>query len=258
MTEPAEPSGAPNPRAGKPDPRSSYYTLCTGIKGSGKSEYAWWVFHGYPYDRMILDVTHDVTDTLNARGVPHRQITAPIPGAWPEWMRDPEFDRTKAMPHGRLTLVFRPDMGTPEAVDDLDRCIGLCLRGGGPGKSTLCWADEIGQVFRLNPGPDAQRALNHGRHDDLSLLMCGPRPKNIDPLCAGNADKVVTFRTLNRYDREAIADNIGVDRDEFSRLNKSLRKYEHTVWERETEQIETYGPLPRWQRGRRTPDEIGA
>lgn len=245
--------------SGRPDPRRSYFHLITGIKGSGKTEYAWYVFDSYPFDRLVLDVTHDVTELLNTRGVPHRQITAPIPGAWPEWMRDPEHDRTPAMPHGRLTLVFKPDMGAPEARDDLDRCVGLCLRGGGPGKATLCWADEIGEVCRANhTGPGMRRALHHGRHDDLSLLMCGPRPKDIDTLCAGQADKVVTFRTLNRYDREAIADNIGQDRGEFSRLNAGLREYEHTVWTRASGQIEVYGPLPRWQRGRRAPDEIEA
>lgn len=233
------------------DQRKSYFTFVSGIKGSGKTEYAWYVFDAYPFDRLVLDVTHDVTDLLADRGVPHHQITAPIPGSWPDWLRDSDVE------DGRLTLVFRPDMGAPEARDDLDRCVGICLRGGGPGNATLCWADEIGEVCRANQtGPGMRRALHHGRHDDLSLLMCGPRPKDIDTLCVGQADKVVTFRTLNRYDRQALAGNMGVDQDEFDRLNKSLGEYEHTVWERATEEIHVYEPMPRWRRGRRPPPEV--
>jgi hypothetical protein len=233
------------------DQRKSYFTFISGIKGSGKTEYAWYGFDAYPFDRMVLDVTHDVTDLLTDRDVPHHQLTVPLPASWPEWLRDPDVEG------GRLTLVFRPDMGASTALDDLDRCVGLCLRGGGPGRATLCWADEIGETAPVHrTGPGVRRALHHGRHDDLSLLMCGPRPKDIDTLCIAQADKVVTYRTLNRYDREAIGRTIGVDQDEFDRANKSLRQYEHTVWDRETEEMHVHEPVPRWRRGRRPPIEF--
>lgn len=234
-----------------PDPRKSYFWFIHGIKGSGKTEYAWYVFYDYPFDRMILDVTHDVSDLLTDRGVPHHQLTLPLPGSWPGWLRDPDVEG------GRLTLVFKPDMGLAEARDDLDRCVGLCLRGGGPGRRTLLWADEVGEVCDAHhTGPSMRRALHHGRHDDLSMLMCGPRVKDLNTLCIGQADKVVGFRTLNKHDREAAAGTMGVDQAEYDTLNKSLRQYEHTVWERETELLEVFEPLPRWQRGRNTPPEI--
>lgn len=234
-----------------PDPRKSHFWFVSGIKGSGKTEYAWWVFDGYPFDRMVLDVTHDVTELLTERGVPHHQLTLPLPGSWPDWLRDPDVEG------GRLTLVFKPDMGTPEAIDDLDRCVGLCLRGGGTGKRVLCWADEVGEVSTQHrTGPGMRRALHHGRHDDLSLIMCGPRAKDLNTLCIGQADTVVTFRTLNKHDREAIAGTMGVDQGEFDAMNKSLRPYEHTVWHRETEELAAYEPLPMWRRGRNRPAEL--
>jgi hypothetical protein len=233
------------------DKRKSYFTFIHGIKGSGKTEYAWYEFDAYPFDRLVVDVTHDVTGLLTDRDVPWREITRPVPASWPEWMRDPDVEG------GRLTLVFRPDMGDSEARDDMDRCVGLCLRGGGPGNATLCWLDEVGETAPVNrTGPGMRRALHHGRHDDLSLLMCGPRPKDIDTLCIGQADKVVSYRTLNRYDRQAAAATIGVDQDEYDTLNKSLRQYEHTVWERATELLTVHEPVPRWRRGRRPPTEF--
>jgi hypothetical protein len=230
------------------DARHSFFCYCSGIKGSGKSEYCYRLFEGYPFDRLVIDVTHDVTRQLRQRGVPHKQITDPIPGSWPEWMRDQDVD------NGRLTLVYRPDMGSPEAFDNMDRCVGLCLRGGPP---TQCWADEIGELCTAHrTGPDMKRALHHGRHDNLSLLMAGPRSQDVNVLCIGNSDRVVSFRILNKDDRERIVRNMGADAAEFERENKALEKFEHQVWERETEEITTYAPLPRWRRGLLPPPEL--
>lgn len=227
----------------QPDPRKSFFAYISGIKGSGKSEYAKRFFYTYPFDRCVIDVTHDVTESLRKDGIPHHQIDLPIPGSWPEWMRDQETERDS------MTLVYRPDMGDSEVFDDMDRVVGMCLRGGG--KPTLLWADEIGAVTTAHKtGPGMRRALNHGRHDDLSLLMAGPRARDVNPLCIGQADRVVTFRTLNKYDREALAGNMGVDQAEFDDMNKALKKYEHTIWERDTEEIHHYGPLPLWRPGR--------
>lgn len=240
-----------------PDPRRSYFVYVSGIKGSGKSEYCKHFFYPYPLDRCIIDVTHDVTESLRKDGIPHRQITKPIPGSWPDWMREADHDKTDAMPDGRLTLVYRPDMGDPEVFDDMDRVVGMCLRGGGPGKATLLWLDEIGEVTNAHKtGPGMRRGLHHGRHDDLSMLMAGPRARDVNPLCIGQADKVVTFRTLNKYDREALAGNMGIDQGAFDEMNKALKKYEHSIWERETEEIHHYGPLPLWRPGRNVYPEV--
>ena len=238
-----------------PDPRKSFYTYICGIKGSGKSEYAKHMFYSYPFDRLVVDVTHDVTETLRRDGIDHHQISSPIPGSWPEWMRDPETEQQQ------MTLVFRPDMGSEESFDDMDRCVGLCLRGRDPStgrtRPVLGWLDEVGEVCTAHrTGPGMKRALHHGRHHDLSLLMCGPEAKNVNPLCIAQADRVVGFRILNRDHREALAKNMGVDQDEFDTMNKQLRQFEHMVWERETEEMTHMAPLPRWRRGRNAYPEL--
>lgn len=231
------------------DPRKSFYTFLSGIKGSGKSEYAFAEFDWYPFDRMVLDVTHDLAPLFTERGIPHQKIQTPIPGSWPEWMRDQESE------NGRLTLVFQPDMGdTAAARADLDRCVGLCLRGGPP---TLLWCDELAAMGDENHvEPNLNRVLYHGRHDNISCLFCGPRAKKIPPLCIGQCDKAVTFRVLNRYDRQAICANLGLDQADFDRENKSLAEFEHQVWHRSTEEIEIMMKLPKWRRGRRPPIEV--
>src|SRR5258708_7638888 len=102
------------------------------------------MFYSYPFDRVAIDVTHDVTETLRNDGIPHHQITTPIPGSWPEWMRDHETEARQ------MTLVFRPDMGDEEAWADMDRCVGLCMRGRDPAtgrtRPVCAWLDEVGQV----------------------------------------------------------------------------------------------------------------
>jgi len=231
-----------------PDPRKSYYVYVCGIKGSGKSEYCKHMFYSYPFDRLVIDVTHDVTETLRRDGIPHHQITTPIPGSWPEWMRDEETEARQ------MTLVYRPDMGDEESWADMDRCVGLAQRGRDPStgrtRPVLGWLDEIGQVCNAHKtGPGMRRALHHGRHTDLSLLMAGPEAKNVDPLCIAQADRTVTFRLLNREHREALARNMGVDQAEFDLMNKALGPYEHMIWERETEELVHMAALPRWRRG---------
>lgn len=233
-----------------PDPRKSFYVFCCGIKGSGKSEYCKRMFYNYPFDRLVVDVTHDVTESLRTDGVKHHQITMPIPGSWPEWMRDDE-DRAA----GQMTLVYRPDMGSPDSMLEMDRCVGLCMRG--KGRPVLGWLDEIGDVCTAHKtGPGMRRALNHGRHHDLSLLMAGPEARNVNPKCISQADRVVGFRMLNADHRAVLARNMGVDQDEFDAMNKSLAKYEHMIWERDTEELTHMAALPRWRPGRDNYDEV--
>jgi hypothetical protein len=232
-----------------PDPRKSYYVYVCGIKGSGKSEYCKRWFYSYPFDRLVIDVTHDVTESLRRDGIPHHQITVPIPGSWPEWMRDTETESRQ------MTLVFRPDMGDENAWLDMDRCVGMAMRGRDPStgrtRPVCAWLDEIGEVCTAHrTGPGMKRALHHGRHADLSMLMAGPEARNVNPLCIAQADKVITFRMLNKDHRQVLARNMGVDQDEFDTMNKGLAQFEHMAWERETEELVHMRPLPLWRRGR--------
>lgn len=231
-----------------PDPRESRFIYIVGRKGSGKSEYAKRWFYSYPLDRLVIDVTHDVTESLRADGIPHHQLQVPLPGSWPDWMRGEDEGR-------QMTLVYRPDMGEPDALDNIDRCIALCLRGRDPGtgriRPALAWADEIGEVAPVHGRvPAMKRALHHGRHNGLSLLMCGPEAKNVLPLCIAQADEVIAFRMLRAEHRKVLADNVGYGQDEFDAMNESLARYEHMRWTTESETFEHMAPIPLWRRGR--------
>src|SRR5258708_1460522 len=120
-----------------------------------------------------------------------------------------------------------PDMGAATWEDDIDRGIGLCLRG--KDHPLLLWVDEYGAVTRAGrTQPNMRRVLHHGRHHDLSLLLACPRPKDVDGLGIAQADLVVTGPTPNPYDRERIASEIGFDPAAVSAVNKELRVEEHT------------------------------
>lgn len=200
-------------------PGQSVYVFIAGKKGSGKSHLAYSIFESYPYSRLCIDVTHDVVDKwLRPLGIPYRMIPADaIPVNWPQ-----PLDEDKPYE----LLVYQPDMGSPTKVDDMDRILGLALRK----KRVLAWIDEIGTMTSgSKTPPNLSRALHHGRHDQLSLLMCGPRPMDIDVLCLAQADAVATFRLRSPADRKRVADNIGVTPAEFDQANAALTPYRY-LW----------------------------
>lgn len=216
------------------DPGKSVYTLCVGKKGSGKSHLAYTMWDSYPFDRLVLDVTHDVKSKwLDPLGIEYREITPEtIPVRWPTPVRED---------HPYSTLVYTPDMGSPTAVDDLDRALGLALSK----KRVLAWVDEIGELTSGNSTPpNLKRALHHGRHQDLSLIMCGPRPIDINPLCVSQSDYVASFRLRNPADRKRIADNIGVEPREFDAANAQLRDHWYLWYDDSTADLSMMPPLP--------------
>lgn len=213
------------------DPGKPTFVFITGRKGSGKSELAWRLWSSYPYDRLMVDVTGDIgrkhpdPDTTD--------ITAPLPIRWP------------SMGDGRTSLRWQPDPGSPTYRDDLDRAVGLALHR----RRCLLWLDEIDEVAHVNQvGPNMRRALHQGRHYDLSMLMCGPRPINVDPLCVGNADYVYVFKLKNVADRRRIADNIGWDHKDFDAAALGLKKHHYLRYDAEADdeelQLVEFPPLP--------------
>lgn len=200
------------------DPDKGVFFFISGKKGSGKSVVARRIWDGYPYDKIVIDPTGDITRDLADEGVPHERIpTDAIPVRLPR--------REEDQPYRIWTFV--PDMGSDTAVDDMDRVMGLALNADGP---NAVWCDEMGVYSKVNATPpNLRRALHHGRHDKLTLIQACPRPMWIDPLCIAQADVVVTFRTPNRADRKKIAEEIGIPEEEFSELVLSLQAYEH-VW----------------------------
>ncbi len=212
------------------DPRVSTYVFASGKKGRGKSHVCRAWFDAYPLDRVVIDVTHDVGRDLRADGVPFTLLTE-IPASLP---RDPD--------HQRRTWVYQPDMGSPTAVDDMDRIVGLCLAGGRP---MLLWVDEVGALCtgHYTP-PNMRRVLHHGRHARLTVLMAGPRAKDIDVLCIAQADLVYTFRTPQKYDRETIARAIGVSTAEFDAANARLGEHDYTLFDDSTDELWICPALP--------------
>jgi Mg-chelatase subunit ChlI len=97
------------------DPRHSHFITIVGRKGSGKSLLARAFWLSYPYDRLVIDPTGDVDP-----GDPDaKPLVSPMPAKWPA----PELD-AEGRPK-RQTYRFVPDMGSPTAIDDMDRAVGL-------------------------------------------------------------------------------------------------------------------------------------
>lgn len=233
---------------GKPDPRRSLFIFCSGKKGSGKSYVCRAWFDSYPFARLVIDPTHDVAAELAADGVEFVKLDQDV---MPVRLPRPEpGERPK-------TFVLCPDMGSPTAVDDMDRAVGLAI-GAGP---ILIWVDEAGVICNEHSTPpNMKRVLHHGRHDDISLLGACPRPMRVDPLLIGQADKVYTFATPVPQDRERIAHNIGYPPAEFSAAaaRLSVERHDYLLYDASTDQLWLMPPLPRRSPRRHFPADASA
>lgn len=226
-------------RGGPPDPRKSTFVFASGKKHTGKSYVCRYWFESYPFDRVVIDPTHDVRADLARDQVPFTELDA---SALPVRLPPDEEGRQQ-------TWLFCPDMGSPTAVDDMDRVVGLCF-GRGP---TLLWVDEFGRLTsRYKTPPNTRRVLHHGRHDDISLLLACPRPQDIDGLGISQADKVYTFKMPNPDDRKRVADEIGYPPAEFAAINARLRGHEHTLYDDRADELWVMPPLPALRPGRNT------
>jgi hypothetical protein len=225
-----------------PDPRKAYYIFASGMKNRGKSHYCRQWFDLYPFDKLVIDPTHDVRDDFRRDGIPFIDLGADtLPVRLPSSLDDD---------HPFVTCVYCPDMGSPTAMDDIDRAAGLVLRG--RDQRAMLWLDEVGAGESGNKTPPNQRRiLHHGRHHNLQLLQACPRPMDIDVLRIGQADLIVTFRTPVVYDSDRIADSIGYDRTEYADLNKAhCQGHAYTMYDRDGEQLYLMPPLPPRRAGR--------
>ncbi|MFE7413144.1 P-loop NTPase family protein [Streptomyces laurentii] len=218
------------------DPVKGGHVFISGKKGQGKSVLARRLFDTYPYDRLVLDVTGDLTADFRRDGLKFAKLTGDtLPLRFPA-------DHSEGRP---VTAVLAPDMGDEgTAMDQMDRALGLALDN----RRTLVWVDEVGALTRVGKTPpNLRRALHHGRHRQLFLLLCGPRPIDVDPLCISQADVVATFRTPNPRDRQRIAENIGWPPHRFDQAVHALGTHEY-LWYDATapeEELLHMPPLPR-------------
>lgn len=178
------------------NPDLNQIVLIVGRKGSGKSVNAYETFRGWPYiDKFVIDPTGDADPGADIGTVTVRKLPETLPEG-------------KKGEH--TTTRWVADPASPTYREDLDRAVGLALF---PKKRRrLLWVDEAGEVFPAGRiGPNARTLLNQSRHWYTSVVMCCPRPINIDPLCLGQADRVVIYDLPHPRDRERIAAAIGIE-----------------------------------------------
>lgn len=214
------------------DPHKSAFIDVFGRKGSGKSVLARHIFTSYPKDRLVVDITGDE----HLEHVPNvKTIRDPLPGSWP-------VDFNVLGPSKvRQTLRYVPDAGLPTYRENLDAAVGLAYQH----RDCLAWLDEVGALTKGNrTGPWFMRALHQGRHQGLSLLMCGPRPVDIDPLVLSQADLIYVFQMPHPHDRERVAAAIGWPPKEFGTIVDGLERYHYLEYNALTQELTQYPPLP--------------
>jgi hypothetical protein len=217
------------------DPDRSNIILCIGRKGSGKSHAAESLWHSYPHDALVVDVTGDA----HPAGV--ETISAPLPERFPHAMADTDG----TVPVKKLRWV--PDPGSPTYRDDLDRAVGMVLQP--RDKKALIWVDDAGELTTgAYTGPHTRRLLMMSRHHDASAIFTTPRPKNIDPLMLAQADYVFVFDLPSVLDRQRVAETIGYPSKRFSdELDATRRRGEHyfLLWSAREAKLYRCPPLPR-------------
>lgn len=190
---------APPPGFMRLDARRANFVTSLGRKGSGKSVLCGVYFRSFPGDRMVIDPTGDALPrrTLPEDVDPRREVLRVYRGDPPDtWPHDPEGRR--------VTVRFVPDPARSTFVEDMDRAVGVAYAHRG----TCLWLDEIGDVCQVNRvHPHMRRALHQGRHQDLTLLMAGPRPIDVDPMVLSQADVLCAFAFSNPKDRERLAEH---------------------------------------------------
>jgi hypothetical protein len=228
MVTPAPPTDPAGTIAadGTIDPAAGVVVVCVGKKGSGKSVMGLRYCRAFPGDRLIIDVAGDDgpvgEDVWEMRGRADE-----LPLRWPELPRD--GDRP-------MTIRYVPDAGSPTFLADVDTALGIALNrpvAVAPDLPCMVLVHEMGRVFPAGrPLPNAQRLLQHGRHNGATTLVaCGPRSQGIDRLLLQQADLIYVFELQGKDDRDTIADNIGWDKKAFDAAVGRLQRYEHLLYD---------------------------
>jgi hypothetical protein len=212
------------------DARRPNWVTFVGRKGSGKSHLAQFFWDSYPLDRLVVDPTGDVD--------PHDEkasdLETPLPTRWPGNVNGE-----------RTTLRFPADPGSDTYLDDLDAAVGLAFNHG----KSLLWIDEVGELTNAHRTPPAmRRLLQQSRHRDLSILACGPRPIDINPLVLSQADYIAAFHTPNPRDRQRLADTMGLELKILDDAHNRLVEHGFLWWNAIERELLIMPPLPRLSR----------
>lgn len=205
---------------------------CFGKKKSGKSVLAKLIFDSYPGDKIVIDIAGDDGPS----GPPvidlHGRVDD-LPRRWPEHLRGEQQQP--------MTLRYVPDSGSPTYLEDMDQVLALATsharspapRGrpavGGQGRTGCCvLVHEINDLVPVGRTPEhAKRLLRQNRHFGVTMIVCGPRPKTIDPLVLAQCDLVYVFELPNPADRERIAETVGWNPQDYSAAVHELRRHEY-------------------------------
>lgn len=179
-----------------------------GRKGEGKSALANMLYRDWPgVDKLVLDVSGDDRPWERSR-----RISDP-PSKMPA--------REKPEIPVDLWYVGNPSSATYR--DDLDRAIRAVLFP--RDRRTLIAIHEIGEVMPAGQTPGHGRLLlQQGRHFNVSSILCGPRPIDIEPLALQQSDEVFCYDLPNPNDRRRIAETIGFEPRDVDEAFRELRE----------------------------------
>lgn len=164
-----------------------------GRKGTGKSTLANMLQRHWPgVDKLTLDISGD---------------DRPGPGA--KLIRTPPHKMPKReRPDEPVDLWYVADPASPTYRDDLDRALAAALFP--RDRRTLTVIHEVGEILPAGQTPPNGRLLlQQGRHYNASTILCGPRPKQIEPLALSQCDELFLYDLPNPVDRRRVAETIG-------------------------------------------------
>ena len=144
-------------------------------------------------------------------------------------LRDPLPSRLPQPTAGEPGRRFRyvPDMGSAMVDDDLDRCVGLAFYH--PKETPfLLVVDEDHVVAKVNhTGPNMRRIYYEARHRNLTVITCGPRPVNVNPLQLSQSDYAYFFACPHPLDQDRIAASCGIDPAALRTAMAGLGRFEY-------------------------------
>jgi hypothetical protein len=214
------------------DPASNQILAFFGRKGSGKSLAAREHFRQWPgVDRLVVDIAGDADPGEDLRPVMLHGLLVQLP------------ERTD--PQQPETYRWIADPKSPTFRQDIDAAIGAALFP--KDRPVLLWIDEGGEAFPVNQlGPHGRLLLHQSRHYGASALICAPRPKTLDPLTYGQADRVLMFDVPSPLDRQRLADTIGLPPAKLTRaMDETNRrgKWWSTMFHAEDHQLYRVPPF---------------